>query len=121
MEQRFLAQKKPLGIERLSLKVTNVLLKGEFVLYFNYFPGKEILQVKFNDFENFYFDHNKFRSKVNSILEENGLSYADIAKSLGYSEEHLTNYMEGSNNSRFVAGALCDRFRLSPKSFFKEF
>ena len=76
--------------------------------------------MKINDFVSFYFDHERFRRKVKAILIENDLTAEDIAPSIGYAERTVINYLHGANDSRFVAGALCDRFDLNPKDFMKE-
>ena len=76
--------------------------------------------MNLNDFEAFYFDHDKFREVIKSILNASNLTCDDIAPSIGYAERSVINYLQGTNNSRFLAGALCERFRLNPKTFMRE-
>lgn len=75
--------------------------------------------MEINDFVSFYFDHDRFRRKVKAILIENELTIEDIAPSIGYADRSLYNYLHAHNDSRFVAGALCERFRLNPKNFMR--
>ena len=78
--------------------------------------------MKFNDFVVFYFDHDKFRKKIMAILKKDNLTPEDIARSIGYSDQALNDYLiKRKSDSKFIAGALCDRFHLNPKKFLKEF
>ena len=72
------------------------------------------------DFITFYFDHDKLRKAVKEILKKDNLAYKEIAPSLGYTLHMVNQYMCGTSNSRFMAGALCERFNLNPKDFMKE-
>ena len=67
-----------------------------------------------------YFDHDKFRKTVKQILTDNQLKVSDIATSIGYSDNSLHQYMNGTHDSRFIAGALCTKFHLDPKKFTKK-
>lgn len=76
--------------------------------------------MEINSFVSFYFDHDRFRKKILEILKENNLTTADIAPSIGYAERTLFNYLHKYMDSRFVAGALCERFNLNPKDFMRD-
>ena len=76
--------------------------------------------MEINDFVNFYFDHDRFRKKIMEILEENNLTITDIAPSIGYADRTLFNYLKKYQDSRFIAGALCERFNLNPKNFMRD-
>lgn len=76
--------------------------------------------MKIDNFTLFYFDHDKFRQTVKQILTDNHLKYSDIATSIGYTADMLGRYLNGHNDSRFVAGALCTKFHLDPKKFTKK-
>lgn len=75
--------------------------------------------MKLNDYEAFYFDHDKLRKSIKTFLKENELTAEDIAPSIGYADRTLINYLQGANDSRFVAGALCERFEFNPKIFMR--
>lgn len=83
-------------------------------------PQKGEVQMILSEFMNFYFDHDKLRQTVRTILKENNLVYKQIAPSIGYTEHSVQQYMRGASNSRFMAGALCERFNLNLKDFMRE-
>lgn len=76
--------------------------------------------MQIDNFTLLYFDHDKFRETVKQILTDNHLKYSDIATSIGYTADMLGRYLNGRNDSRFVAGALCAKFHLDPKKFTKK-
>ena len=76
--------------------------------------------MKIDDYTLLYFDHDRFREAVKQILTDNQLKVSDIATSLGYTDNAIHQYMNGRHNSRFIAGALCTKFHLDPKSFTKK-
>lgn len=76
--------------------------------------------MKFDNHTSYYFDHDRFREAVRQILETNHLKETDIATSLGYTAHAVSQYLCGRNDSRFMAGALCTKFKLNPKDFTKK-
>lgn len=71
-------------------------------------------------YQTYYFDHDKLRRKVKAILIENDLKAEDIATSIGYANVSLTNYLLCKGDSRFIAGALLERFNLNPRDFMRD-
>ena len=76
--------------------------------------------MKLDDYQVYYLDHTKLREKVLSILAENNLKASDIAPSIGYTSSVVADYLHCRSNSRFMAGALLERFKLNPKDYMKE-
>ena len=83
-------------------------------------PQKGEVQMILSEFMFLYFDHDKLRKTVKAILKKDNLAYKQITQSLGYTESMLNKYMCGLSDSRFMAGALCERFNLNLKDFTKE-
>ena len=84
-----------------------------------YPPERKTGQVIISEYQHLFLDQEKLVKEVKKILKENHLKQKDIAQSIGYTPNALSAFMNGESTSRYMAGALLERFNLNPKDFMR--
>lgn len=65
----------------------------------------------------YFLDQEKLSKTVRNFLKENNISQEDLAKSIGYTQPSLANWLRGESTSRFMAGALIERLHLDVNDY----
>lgn len=69
---------------------------------------------------NIYIDKSKLKADVKTILRKNHIRYVDLGQSIGYSHQSIRKFFSSDGDSRFIAAALIERFKLNPNDYTKE-
>lgn len=69
---------------------------------------------------NIYIDKDKLKADVKRILKRDHIRYVDLGLSIGYSHQSIRTFFGSKGDSRFIAAALIERFKLNPNDYTKE-
>jgi len=72
------------------------------------------------DLLHLHIDTEKLKRDVKQSLKDREMDYADLGRSIGYSESAISKYMASNNGSSFITAALIERFNYDPNEYMKE-